>query len=169
MKHLTDNEIQSCLHSLTSDERVRIEGHLNDCSDCQKQLLLYKKLGDVVNSASSNPISDGFETAVMGRLRGARRLNRITNIIVTAIASIGFALIGVIILLTPQLRRIVAGYLMDAWQYGSELTTATVGSSDAVAVLAFGVVLFVLFAAIDRLAIGRLGLAMGRKSHPETG
>jgi hypothetical protein len=118
-------------------------------------LLLYRKLGDAVVSASLKPILEGFETAVMGRIRSVRRLNRITDVIVAAVAFIGFALVGSIVFLTPQLKHTVTKYLMDAWQYGSELTTATEGSSDAIAILAFGVAMVVLFAAIDRLAVGK--------------
>ena len=167
MKHLTDNEIQSYLHSLTSDERARIEDHLNDCSDCQKKLLLYKKIGDVVVSSSSNPIPKGFERTVMGRLRSTQRQKRLNDVIVTAVAITGFVLISSIVFLTPELRQIVTKYLMDAWQYGSELTTVTEGSSDAMVILAFGVVLLVLFATIDRFAFGRFGLATVRRSHPD--
>ena len=168
MKHLTDNEIQSYLHGLTSDERACSEDHLNGCSDCQKELLLYKKLGDVVVSSSSNPIPKGFERTVMERLRCTQRQERLNDVIVTTFAFIGFALVGAIVFLTPQLKHIVTMSLMDAWQYGSELTKATEGSSDAIGVLAFGVSLLVLFAAIDRLAIGRLGFATGLRGYSET-
>jgi anti-sigma factor RsiW len=167
MKHLTDNEIQSYLHSLTSDERARSEDHLNGCSDCQKKLLLYKKLGDVVVSSSSNPIPEGFERTVMGRLRSTQRQKRLNDVIVTAVAIMGFVLIGSIVFLTPQLKHIVTMWLMDAWQYGSELAAATEGSSDAIDVLAFGATLFVLFAAIDRLTIGRLGFATRLRGYSE--
>jgi anti-sigma factor RsiW len=165
-KHLTDNEIQSCLHSLTAEERTRIEDHLNDCADCRKRLLLYKKLGDAVASASTDPIPEGFETAVMERLRGVRRLRRVTDVIVTAVALTGLILIGLIVFLTPQLRHMVAGYLMDAWQFGNEFVAVTEGSSEATAILALAGVLLILFAVIDRLAIGRLRLAIGRGKYP---
>jgi anti-sigma factor RsiW len=168
MKHLTDNEIQSYLHSLTSDERARSEDHLKGCSDCQEKLLLYKKLGDVVVSSSSNPIPKGFERAVMGRLRSTQRQKRLNDVIVTAAAIIGFVLIGSVVFLTPQFKHIVTICLTDSWQYGRELVTATEGSSDAIAVLAFGAALLVLFAVIDRFALGRLRFASGLRGYSET-
>jgi len=167
MKHLTDHEIQSYLHGPTSDERVHIEDHLNVCPDCRKQLLLYKKLGDVVISASSNPIPEGFGTAVAERLRSVRRLKRITDVIVAAVAFIGFVLTGAIVFLTPPLNQIASGYLMDVWQYGRGLFSAAEGPSEAATVLAFGLILLILFAAIDRLVIERLGFTIGRGRYPD--
>jgi predicted anti-sigma-YlaC factor YlaD len=167
MKHLTDNEIQSYLQSGRSDKLAHIKEHLRNCPDCQKQLLLYKKLGDMVISTSLNPIPEGFERAVVGRLRSMQRQRRITDVIVTAVAFVGFAIVGAIVLLTPQLRHILTECLMDAWQYGSELTTAAEGSSDAVAILAFGVVMLVFFGVVDRLTAAKLGSATGLRGHPE--
>ena len=158
MKHLTDDEIQSYLHRLQPDERVRLKDHLNGCSDCRKQLLLYKKLGDVVVSASLKPIPEGFETAVMGKLRSVQRITRITDIFVFAIAFLGFILMGLIVFLTPQLKHIVTVCLMDAWYFGSEIATDVAESSDVIGVPLFGIILFMLFAAVDRLTVTKLGL-----------
>lgn len=161
MKHLTDGEIQSYLNCPTAEERVRIDLHLEGCPHCRKHLLLYRKLVDVVAVASADSIPEGFEAGVMGRLRRIRRLKRISDIVVTALASIGLVLVGSIVALSPELRHITGTYLADAWRFGCEMITATKGSSDAAVTGAFGLVLLVLFGAIDRLAERSLWTATG--------
>jgi len=163
MKHLTDDEIQSYLHSDTLDTQARIEGHLDSCAVCQKKLLLYQKLGDMVISASSNPIPENFEMTVMVRLINMQRQKRITDVIVAIVALVGLSIVGAIVLLTPQLKDIVTDYAMDAWQYGIQLTSAANGLTESLAVPLIGIILFVLFTMVDRLAIVKLGLTSGWK------
>jgi len=158
MKHLTDDEIQSYLQSGRSDKWVHFEDHLSNCAGCQKQLLLYEKLGEMVLSTSSNPIPKGFEKAVMGRLKRTQRQKRITDVIVAAVALVGLFIAGSIILLTPQLKGVVTGYLVDAWECGIQLTSAAGGMTDALAVPLFGIILFMLFATVDRLAVTKMRL-----------
>lgn len=158
MKHLADTEIQSYLQELPLEDRGRIEYHLNECPDCKNKLDLYKKVRDLFISASSDAIPEDFETLVMGKIRGIRRLSRITDVIVATVAFIGFALLGSIVFLTPQSRDIVTKALMDASQYGSGLSTVQ-GVSNGTTILVFGAILLVLFAVIDRWTTGRLKLA----------
>lgn len=152
MKHLTDHEIQSYFHDPAQADRRRIEKHISHCSDCRKQLLLYEKLGEIVSSASSNPTPKGFEKAVMEKLKISRRLNRRADMAVCAVACIGIVLIGLIILITPQLKQTVADCLTGLWLYGSEVATT----------IAFGTVLLTFFAGVDWLAIRRLRWDAGR-------
>ncbi|UCC43348.1 MAG: hypothetical protein JSU65_09390 [Candidatus Zixiibacteriota bacterium] len=156
MKHPTDNAIQSYLHDPGSPERAPIMDHLKNCPDCRKQLLLYERLKELVVSSSFNSAPDNFETAVMARIRSRLQQRRVTDIVMTATAMIGFVFIGLIIFLTPQLKHAAAEYLMDAWQYAGKLITITGDPSDAAVVLVFGVGLMVLFGLVDRIAIGRL-------------
>ena len=158
MKHLTDDEIQSYLQRGRSDKWAHVEDHLSICVDCQMQLLLYEKLGEMVLSTSSNPIPKGFEKAVMGRLKCTQRQKRITDAIVATVTLVGLSIAGAIVLLTPQLKQIVTNYLMDAWEYGIQFTSTANGMVDALAVPLFGIILFVLFSAVDRLAVTKLRL-----------
>ena len=167
MKHLADNEIQSYLQDLPVKDRARIKYHLNECPDCKKKLILYKKFRDLVVSVSSNPIPEDFEIAIMGRIRSIRRLSRIIDVIVATVAFIGLALLGSIVFLTPLSKDIVTKALTEALQYGSELSTAN-GAADATTILVFGIILLVLFATIDRWTTGRLKLAGKHGKCPET-
>jgi hypothetical protein len=144
-----------------------LKEHFNSCSDCQKKLLLYKRLGEVVASSSSNPIPEGFEKAIVERLRGARQIRLINDVIVTAVASIGIILIGLIVFMTPQLKYTVTKYLTDAWHYGREFTTIAEGT-DIMTFLAFGAALLILFTAIDQLTLGRLRSATSPRGCSET-
>ena len=158
MKHLTDDTIQSYLQSSRSEKWLQIEDHLSDCADCRKQLLLYEKLGEMVLSTSTHPIPKRFEKAVMERLKRTQRQNRKSDVIVTVVVLVGLSIACAIILLTPQLKEIVSNSLMDVWGYGIQLTSAASGMTDAFAVPLFGSILLMLFAAIDRLAVTRLGM-----------
>ena len=158
MKHLTDDTIQSYLQSSRSENWLQIEDHLSDCADCRKQLLLYEKLGEMVLSTSSHPIPKSFEIAVMRRLKKTQRQKRITDVIVATVTLVGLSITSAIVLLTPQVKQIVTNYLMDAWEYGIQFTSTANGMVDALAVPLFGIILFVLFAAVDRLAVTKLGL-----------
>jgi hypothetical protein len=151
MKHLTDDEIQSYLQSGRLDRQRGVKNHLRICPDCQQQLLLYDKLGDIVISMDSEPIPNCFEKAVMKRLECTQRQRRITDLIVAAVALIGILTVGTAILLTPQLRQVVAGYLTDAWHGTIKLTPGSGVITESLAVPFFGVLLLALFAVIDRL------------------
>ena len=156
MKHLTDDEIQTYFQTGRSDKWLQIEDHLNNCTDCQKQLLLYEKLGEMLVSTSSRPIPKRFEKAVMERLQRTKRQKRKSDVIVTFVALVGISIAGAIVLLTPQLKEIVTNYLMDVWEYGIQCTLAADGSTDALTVPLLGIILLMLFESVDRLVATRL-------------
>ncbi|MFH1373792.1 MAG: hypothetical protein ABII79_08360 [bacterium] len=158
MKHLTDDEIQSYLQRDRSDKWAHVENHLGTCADCRKQFLLYEKLGEMVLSTSSNPIPNGFKKIVMRRLKCTQQQRRMTDVIVAVVALACLSIAGSIVLLTPQLKDIVTGYLVDAWECGIQLTSAAGGKTDALAVPLFGIILFMLFAAVDLLVVTKLRL-----------
>ena len=157
MKHLTDDEIQSYLQNGRKDKWLQIEDHLSNCADCQKQLLLYEKLGEMVLSTSSHPpIPKRFEKAFMERLKRTQRQKRIMDVIVAVVALVGFSIASAVVLLTPQLKEIITNYLMDVWEYGVQCTLAADGSTDALTVPLLGIILLMLFESVDRLVATRL-------------
>lgn len=169
MKHLTDNEIQSYLQELPTEEETQIELHLSECPGCRKRLLLYKKLGEVVVSASEASVPEDFGTAVVGRLRAIRRLKRISDFVVAAIAIGGFVLVGLFIFLTPQFKYMVAENITELWYSATGSVGNTAESSGTTGILVFAAGLFVFFSIIDRLIIGKLRPARGQRRYFETG
>lgn len=161
MRHLTDNELQACLHELGPNERTRIQSHLDTCRECLKQLLIYQSLGDLFTRALSRHTPVDIEASVLKRLKSVRRLRRMTDVVVAAAAFVGLALVGAAVLLTPPLNEIVSGYLIDALRSDNQLAGAVGKMPEVSAVLLFAVILFVLFAMIDHLAVKRLSPAAG--------
>ena len=156
MRHLSDNEIQSYLQSDRSDKWKLVEAHLSNCSDCRNQLLLYEKLGKMVLFTSSKPTPKTFKRTVMRRIKRMQRQKRMTDGIVAGVALLGLSFAIAIVMLTPQLKEIVTGYLMEAWEKGTLYTTTSSGMIDALTVFLFGMVLLIFYAVIDRLAMANL-------------
>ena len=159
MRHLTDEEIQSYLQSSGSEERKRVENHLNTCTECRNQLLLYKRLGDIVLSTTCKPTPNDFEKAVMNRLKSIQHQRRISDLIVAAVALMGILSAALAFLLTPLIRQVIAGFLRDAWQSTIQLSTGNGGSAESIAIPLIGVLFLMLFAAIDRRIMAKLKMA----------
>ena len=124
MRHLTDEEIQSYLQSCGSEEWKQVEDHLNTCTECRNQLLLYERIGDIVLSTTRKLTPGDFEKAVMKRVKRTQRHRRTTDLTVAAMALVGVLIAVSVILLTPQIRQVVSGFLNDARQKISSLTVA---------------------------------------------
>lgn len=159
MNHLTDGEIQSYLQSGRSERQLRVKDHLEICSDCRQKLLLYEKLGNIIAAMDSAPIRNGFEKAVLKRLEIIRQQRRITDILVAIAAIFGILIVGIAILLAPQLRQSVAGCLADVRNHMIQITSGSGGTAECLAVPLFGVVLLLLFAVIDRRIMAKLKTA----------
>lgn len=159
MNHLTDDEIQSYLQSGRSERQLRVKDHLQICPDCRQQLLLYEKLGNVITAMVSAPIRNGFEKAVLKRLETIRHQRRITDLLVAITAVFGILAVGTAILLAPQLRQSVAGYVADVWYHMTQNTSGSGGTVEYLAVPLLGVVLLLLFTVIDRRIMAKLKTA----------
>ncbi len=159
MNHLTDGEIQSYFQSGKSERQLRVKDHLEICSDCRQKLLLYEKLGNIIAAMDSAPIRIGFEKAVLKRLEIIRQQRRITDILVGITAIFGILIVGIAILLAPQLRQSVAGCLADVTNHMIQITSESGGTAEYLAVPLFGVVLLLLFAVIDRRIMAKLKTA----------
>ena len=166
MRHLTDNEIQSFLNGCRAEERARLERHISKCPDCRKHLLAYRRLGAAVSSSLSQDTPEGFETAVLKRLRAARRIKRIADLVTTVVACTGLALIALMVTLSPQLSQAFSEYLTEAERLFGPGISETVITPDTASVLVFAIVLLVLFALVDRLVTVGFGLGSGQDQHP---
>ncbi|UCD29874.1 MAG: hypothetical protein JSV03_05185 [Planctomycetota bacterium] len=166
MRHLTDNEIQSFLNGCRAEERTRLERHISKCPDCRKHLRLYRRLGDAISSSLSDDTPEGFETAVLDRLRAVRRIKRIADLVTTVVACTGFALIALVVILSPQLSQVFSEYLTQAERLFGPVIRDMAVTSDSADVLAFAIVLFVLFALLDRLVTVGFGLGSRQDQHP---
>lgn len=158
MRHLTDEEIQSYLQSGRPEEWKLVEDHLNTCPECRNQLLLYKRLGDIVLSTTCKPTPNDFEKAVMKRLTSIQRQRRISDLIVAAVAVIGVLTAVLAFFLTPRIRQVVAGFLRDAWQSTIQFITGNGGSLESVAIPLIGLLFLMLFGAIDRRIMAKLNM-----------
>jgi len=154
MKHLTDNEIQSCLHESQTEAHARLRRHIARCPQCRNQLLFYQQLGAVVTPALSEDAPKDFEAMVLERLRVIRRHRRVIDLVAVGVGFAGLTLITLISVLSPQLSDVFAAYLTGAW----ESVGTAVGNlaPDSAAVLIFAIVVFAVFAGLDRLTLGRL-------------
>jgi hypothetical protein len=113
----------------------------------------------MVLSAVTSQIPDGFERDVIQRLKRKQRQRRIADLIVAAVALIGIVTAVSAILLTPHLSQIATGYLTDAWNGTVQLMSGNGGSTESLAIPLIGILLLVLFAAIDRPIMAKLKTA----------
>lgn len=156
MKHLSDHEIQAYLRGCDRNRGIDADAHLSDCSICRRRLRLYERLEDMFRSTISSQIPVGFEKAVMTRLRRTRQQTRRADSIVAAVAMLSILGAGMAIFLVPQLWLIVTGSVMDAWHCTAALTSETRVTAESLAVPLTGILVLMLFAAVDRLIMPRL-------------
>lgn len=92
MKHLSDDELQLYLIGKSGDRAEHIARHLEDCSECRRQLAVYKALDRSLEVREDVGFGHGFDEAVMNRIHTLKNKPDW----VSDFAVVGFALIGIV-------------------------------------------------------------------------
>jgi uncharacterized membrane protein len=156
VNHLNDDEIQS--RSIGSDTAsdTRVERHLAECDQCQRSLRVYEELDRIIESSLGEETPAGFEAMVMDRLTAENRALRSADLRVTAAAAAVLVVIALAFFLSAGLRDTFSYYWRALWGYVGTVFGQSLPASELTVLVIFTIVVFVVFALVDRLALRNL-------------
>lgn len=92
MKHLSDDELQLYLSGNSGEKTEFIEEHLERCTECRRQLAVYKSIDTSLGAREDIGFGHDFDDAV---IQGIHNLEKKPNR-ASDLAVVGFALAGIV-------------------------------------------------------------------------